>query len=130
MKSNDKCPRERMLSEFQDEYRRIPFIPPPPTRLNTLKRFMWDILLDEYMISCAEAVAPILVKDESEYYDRFCSHITFPFEEAQRAYLKRKYPLYSTRAITCYNKSGDPRQEFKRRSTVTVPVQLQNEQFG
>lgn len=41
-----------------------------------------------------------------------------------------RYPLYCTTAITLWNQNGDITKDFRKRYSITKPVQDNTEQFG
>ncbi|XP_037940341.1 uncharacterized protein LOC119677214 [Teleopsis dalmanni] len=130
MGSKVEC-QQRLSTECRDFYIYHKPQPLPTTRVNYYRKFYFRELVDQYMYS---NIHPDLPDDfyinETEYYDRFCKGHDDPHALLKRQILKNKYPLYSTRAITTYNKSGDPRKEFKRCSSITKPVYMQSTKFG
>lgn len=44
--------------------------------------------------------------------------------------LIQRYPLYGDNTITCYNKTGNPLNSFKKKVTITKSVAEQDTPFG
>lgn len=72
---------------------------------------------------------PEIDKIHSEYYEEFCKDLP-PEDKAAKEAIINRYPLYCTTAITLWNQTGDITKDFKKRYSITRPVEDQTEQFG
>ncbi|CAD7014622.1 unnamed protein product [Ceratitis capitata] len=116
-------------SEMKDKFKPPKLKQPTTTRARCYEQFLWQELYDEYIRYNDRLVNVKPEKANTEYFDEFCKKM--PKEDmAEKESLINIYPLYSTNAITLWNNNGDVSKDFKKRYSITRPVQEQTEQFG
>ncbi|XP_053966105.1 uncharacterized protein LOC129245863 [Anastrepha obliqua] len=122
------CSKDQ-YSEMKDKFKSPKLKTPKTTRARCYEQFLWQELYDEYIRYNDRLVNIKPDKANSEYFEEFCKKV--PKEDiAKKERLINIYPLYSTSAITLWNNNGDITKDFKKRYTITRPVQEQTEQFG
>ncbi|XP_017077567.1 uncharacterized protein LOC108112256 [Drosophila eugracilis] len=98
-----------------------------PTRENRMEQFLWQELFAEYNRQASIKVD--LGEDRTEYYDQFCKDVPPKNEETEEV-LINKYPLYCTAAVTLWNHDGDVTKTFKRKYSITRPINECTEKFA
>lgn len=86
-----------------------------------MEQFLWQELFAEYNRQASAQVD--LGEDRTEYYDQFCKDVPPKNEETEEV-LVNKYPLYCTTAVTVWNHEGDFTKTFKRKYSITRPIDL------
>ncbi|XP_065368087.1 uncharacterized protein LOC135960672 [Calliphora vicina] len=122
------CDRNN-FSEMKDNYKSPKLKKPTATRTRRFEQFLWQELYDEYIRHNERLMNPQIDKSNSEYYDEFCKDMP-PVNEAAKEAVMNRHPLYCTTAITLWNQTGDITKDFKKRYSITRPVEDQIEQFG
>ncbi|XP_037806668.1 uncharacterized protein LOC119600485 [Lucilia sericata] len=122
------CERN-IFSEMKDNYKSPKLKKPTATRSRRFEQFLWQELYDEYIRHNERLMNPQIDKSNSEYYEEFCKDMP-PVDEAAKEAVMNRYPLYCTTAITLWNHTGDITKDFKKRYSITRPVEDQIEQFG
>ncbi|XP_013108137.1 uncharacterized protein LOC106087590 [Stomoxys calcitrans] len=121
--------RTVMISEAKDNYGFPKLKRAATTRSKRFEQFLWQELYDEYIRHNQRQTNIADDKAASEYFDEFCKNTPPQDVEAKEAFMNR-YPLYCTTAITLWNQYGDVTKDFKKRYSITRPVEENTEQFG
>lgn len=117
------------FSEMKDSFKSPKLKKPTATRSRQFEQFLWRELYDEYIRHNDRLMNAKIEKANTEYFDEFCKDMP-PVDETAKEAVINRYPLYCTSAITLWNYNGDTTKDFKKRYSITRPVQEQNEQFG
>lgn len=99
------------------------------TRSKRFEQFLWQELYEEYVRHNERLASRNDEKVATEYFDSFCKDMPAEDHDVKEALINH-YPLYCTTAITLWNQNGDITKDFRKRYSITRPVQDNTEQFG
>lgn len=96
------------------------------TRSEKMEQLFMKEMYEEYIIE--KNRIPDVVKPEkiTEYIAAFKRD----YNRVEANELIKRYPLYGDNTITCYNKTGNPMNGYKKKVTITKAVAEQDTQFG
>ncbi|XP_005176539.1 uncharacterized protein LOC101889106 [Musca domestica] len=119
----------QITSETKDNFKQPKLKRPPVTRTQRFEQFLWQEIYDEYIRHNERLTNVGDDNATTEYFDEFCKDMPTEDVAAKEAVINR-YPLYCTTAITLWNTNGDITKDFKKRYSITRPVEENSEQFG